>query len=97
MIVAVVLSIYFINKNLGWSFGEFLASNELKQYSKILVTDSFLERSHFLKSFVGGMFITICMTGLDQDMMKKNLTCKTLRDAQKNMISFSIVLVAVTF
>ena len=43
------------------------------------------------------MFITICMTGLDQDMMQKNLTCKTLRDAQKNMISFSIVLVFVTF
>jgi Na+/proline symporter len=97
MIIAVILSIYFINENLGWSFGEFLASNELKQYSKILVTDSFLERGHFLKSFVGGMFITICMTGLDQDMMQKNLTCKTLKDAQKNMISFSIVLVAVTF
>ena len=97
MILAVILSIYFINDSLGWSFGEFLASNELKEYSKIFVTDSFLERSHFLKSFVGGMFITICMTGLDQDMMQKNLTCKTLKDAQKNMMSFSIVLVGVTF
>ncbi len=96
MIAAVILSIYFINESLGWSFGEFLASNELKDYSKILVTDSFLERSHFLKSFLGGMFITICMTGLDQDMMQKNLTCKTLKDAQKNMVSFSIVLVVVT-
>ena len=97
MIVAVVLSIYFINNSLGWNFGEFLTSNELKEYSTIFVTDSFLERSHFLKSFLGGMFITICMTGLDQDMMQKNLTCKTLKDAQKNMISFSIVLVFVTF
>ena len=97
MILAVVLSIYFINDSLGWNFGEYLASNELKEYSKIFVTDSFLERSHFLKSFIGGMFITICMTGLDQDMMQKNLTCKTLKDAQKNMISFSIVLVGVTF
>lgn len=96
MIVAVILSIYFINENLGWSFSEFLASNELKDYSQILVTDSFLERSHLLKSFLGGMFITICMTGLDQDMMQKNLTCKTLKDAQKNMVSFSIVLVVVT-
>ncbi len=43
------------------------------------------------------MFITICMTGLDQDMMQKNLTCKNLKDAQKNMVSFSIVLVGVTF
>jgi len=97
MIVAVILSIYFINESLGWSFGEFIASSELKEYSKVFVTDSFLERSHFLKSFVGGMFITICMTGLDQDMMQKNLTCKSLKDAQKNMVSFSIVLVIVTF
>lgn len=97
MILAVILSIYFINENLGWTFGEFIASSELKEYSDVFVTDSFLERSHFIKSFVGGMFITICMTGLDQDMMQKNLTCKSLKDAQKNMISFSIVLVIVTF
>ncbi len=97
MILAVILSIYFINDNLGWTFGEFLASSELKEYSDVFVTDSLLERSHFIKSFLGGMFITICMTGLDQDMMQKNLTCKSLKDAQKNMISFSIVLVAVTF
>ncbi len=97
MIVAVCISIYLINKELGWSFSEFLASDELKNYNNIFVTDSFLERSHFIKSFLGGMFITICMTGLDQDMMQKNLTCKTLKDAQKNMVSFSIVLVAVTF
>ena len=50
-----------------------------------------------MKSFLGGMFITICMTGLDQDMMQKNLTCKNLSDAQKNMIVFSFVLVFVTF
>ena len=97
MIVAVILSIYFINENLGWSFGEFMASNELKNYSQIFVTDSILEKNHFIKSFVGGMFITICMTGLDQDMMQKNLTCKSLKDAQKNMVSFSLVLVIVTF
>ncbi|MBT8266755.1 MAG: sodium:solute symporter [Bacteroidia bacterium] len=97
MILAVVLSIYFINQELGWTFTEFLASDELKQYSNVIVNDSFLERSHFIKSFLGGMFITICMTGLDQDMMQKNLTCKTLADAKKNMVSFSFVLVGVTF
>ncbi|HMC01351.1 MAG TPA: sodium:solute symporter [Flavobacteriaceae bacterium] len=97
MILSVCLSIYFINKELGWSFSEFLASNDLKEYSKVIFTDSLLERSHFIKSFLGGMFITICMTGLDQDMMQKNLTCKTLKDAQKNMVSFSFVLVGVTF
>ncbi|MFD2101752.1 sodium:solute symporter [Flagellimonas iocasae] len=97
MIVAVILSIVLINKELGWSFGEFLASDELKDYNAFLNTESFLDRNYFIKSFVGGMFVTICMTGLDQDMMQKNLTCKSLKDAQKNMVSFSFVLVAVTF
>ncbi|MBT8186829.1 MAG: sodium:solute symporter [Croceitalea sp.] len=97
MIAAVILSIILINRELGWNFAEFMASAELKEYSTFLVTDDFLERNHFIKSFVGGMFVTICMTGLDQDMMQKNLTCKNLKDAQKNMVSFSFVLVGVTF
>ena len=97
MIVAVCLSIYFINKDLGWNFSEFLASEEFKQYDRIIFLDSFLERNHLVKSFLGGMFITICMTGLDQDMMQKNLTCRNLKEAQKNMVSFSFVMVGVTF
>ncbi|MBT7851084.1 MAG: sodium:solute symporter [Formosa sp.] len=97
MITAVVLSIYFITDRLGWSFSEFLASDELKSYSKIFNTDSVLDKKYFLKSFFGGMFVTICMTGLDQDMMQKNLSCKSLKDAQKNMLSFSVVLTFVTF
>ncbi|NAY93279.1 sodium:solute symporter [Muricauda sp. JGD-17] len=97
MILAVILSIFFINGELGWSFGEFLVSDELRDYNEFLYTDSLLDRNHFIKSFVGGMFVTICMTGLDQDMMQKNLTCKTLKDSQKNMVSFSFVLVGVTF
>ncbi len=97
MVIAVCLSIYFITTELDWSFGDFLASDELKQYNKTFFTDSFLAKNYFLKSFIGGMFITICMTGLDQDMMQKNLTCRNLKDAQKNMVSFSIVLVGVTF
>ena len=97
MIVSVILSIYLINQSLDWTFIDFINSDELKTYSNFLVTDSFLEKNYFLKSFIGGMFITICMTGLDQDMMQKNLTCKSLKEAQKNMIVFSIVLVVVTF
>ena len=97
MLISVLLSIYLINDSLNWSFVDFINSDELKTYSNFLVTENFLEKNHFLKSFIGGMFITICMTGLDQDMMQKNLTCKSLKDAQKNMIVFSIVLVIVTF
>ena len=96
MILAVCLSIFLINKELGWSFTDFLFSEEFKSYNKVLFTEDFLARNYFIKSFLGGMFITICMTGLDQDMMQKNLTCKTLKDAQKNMVSFSFVLVIVT-
>lgn len=97
MLISVGLSIYFILDELNWTFGEFLASPELEQYSKTWFTDDFFAKNHILKSFLGGMFVTICMTGLDQDMMQKNLTCRNLKDAQKNMVSFSIVLVAVTF
>jgi Na+/proline symporter len=96
MILSVVLSIIYINTELDWSLLEFLNSKEFDNYNDIFVTDTLLERNHFLKSFIGGAFITICMTGLDQDMMQKNLTCRNLKDAQKNMIVFSVVLVFVT-
>ena len=97
MILAVVLSIHYINKDIGWTFFEFVGSNDFKEYSQIFVTDSLMERNYFLKSIIGGAFITICMTGLDQDMMQKNLTCRNLNDARKNMIVFSFILTAVTF
>ena len=96
MLISVLLSIYLINSNLEWTFIEFIKSVEIQDYNKIIVNESFLERNHFIKSFIGGMFITICMTGLDQDMMQKNLTCRSLKDAQKNMLVFSFVLVLVT-
>ena len=96
MLISVLLSIYLINSNLEWTFIEFIKSVEIQDYNKIIVNESFLDRNHFVKSFIGGMFITICMTGLDQDMMQKNLTCRSLKDAQKNMLVFSFVLVLVT-
>jgi SSS family transporter len=95
MLLSVGFSIYFINQKLGWGFLEFLQSEELARYSKTWFTEDWADRNHLVKSFLGGMFITICMTGLDQDMMQKNLTCKSLGDARKNMISFSLVLVVV--
>ena len=96
MMLSVILSIKYINHALDWSFFDFILSSELSNYSNVFVTDSLLSRNHFLKSFIGGAFVTICMTGLDQDMMQKNLSCKNLKDAQKNMVFFSIVLVIVT-
>ena len=67
---------------------DFLNSTEFEKYNNIFVTDSFLKRNYFLKSFLGGAFITICMTGLDQDMMQKNLSCRSLKDAQKKHACF---------
>jgi Na+/proline symporter len=97
MILSVFLSIYFITTSLDTGFVDFLYSEDFKTKSDIFITDSILEKNHFIKSFLGGVFITVCMTGLDQDMMQKNLTCRTLYDAQKNMIVFSLILVVVTF
>lgn len=66
-------------------------------YSQVFFTDDFMSKNHFLKSFLGGMFITIGMTGLDQDMMQKNLSCKSIGEAKKNMMSMATVLVIVNF
>lgn len=96
MILAVILSIVYINEALAWDTLDLLSSSEFSNYNKVFVTDSLLSKNHFIKSFIGGAFITICMTGLDQDMMQKNLSCRNLEEAQKNMIVFSFVLVIVT-
>jgi SSS family transporter len=97
MLLALGMAIFIILDKLDWSMGEFLDSEELAAYSQIFFTDSILDKSHFIKSFLGGMFVAICMTGLDQDMMQKNLTCKNLKEAQKNMVTFSLTLVVVNF
>lgn len=97
MLVAMGVSIFLILDALDWSFADFLASEEIKSYNQVFFMDDFLAKNHFLKYFFGGMFVTICMTGLDQDMMQKNLTCPSLKDSQKNVISFTVVLVAVNF
>jgi Na+/proline symporter len=97
MIAAVVLAIYLILQQMNLGLGDFLNSEGFAKHSQILVLDDWQSKSFFWKSFLGGAFITICMTGLDQDMMQKNLSCRNLKDAQKNMLSFSVVLTLVTF
>ena len=97
MILSVLISIFFITNSFDQTLFEFLNSEFYSKKSQVFIFDDFYNKSYFMKSFLGGMFITICMTGLDQDMLQKNLTCKNLGDAQKNMIVFSFVLVFVTF
>ena len=96
MLLAVILSIIFISNDLNLSF--------TAMFSKVFNSDSFNiintdwhDKRFFVKQFISGMFITIVMTGLDQEMMQKNLSCKNIKSAQKNMISFSLVLIFVNF
>lgn len=94
MLLAVALTIYFIIDIFQTDLGDVLNKIWHSNVSKIIDTDYQSDR-HFLKLFLSGMFITITMTGLDQEMMQKNLSCRNLRDAQKNMITFSFTLVLV--
>jgi SSS family solute:Na+ symporter len=93
---ALFLTVVLVMKdlNLGWSgmIGQIRDSGLGKMF---FWEDFGGDRRHFIKYFIGGMFITITMTGLDQDLMQKNLSCRTLKDAQKNMTWFSLSLVPI--
>jgi Na+/proline symporter len=96
MLLAVVLSVIYIRRDLGVSFTSLIATVKESNYSKMFITDWHHQR-FFIKQFFSGMFITIVMTGLDQEMMQKNLSCKNLKEAQKNMFTFSGILMFVNF
>jgi Na+/proline symporter len=94
MLLAVVLSIFYISKGLGVPVTRLFSDIRESHVSRMFITDWHHER-FFLKQFFSGMFITITMTGLDQEMMQKNLSCKNLKEAQKNMFTFSGILMFV--
>lgn len=96
MLVAVIVTITFLANALDLnSFSEVFINVTESTMSKVFFLDTINDSQYFIKSFLAGMFIAITMTGLDQDMMQKNLTCKNLKEAQKNMVSFSVVLIFV--
>ncbi|MEL6558171.1 MAG: sodium:solute symporter [Bacteroidota bacterium] len=92
MITSVIVAIFLISKKLDKDLFEIGAMISDSDYSKVF-NWNFGEKTFFLKNFLAGAFITIVMTGLDQDMMQKNLSCRSLKDAKKNMFWFTIVLV----
>ncbi|MBK7211943.1 MAG: sodium:solute symporter [Bacteroidales bacterium] len=94
MLVAVGISIYLISKDLGFNLNSLISTVTSSKYSNIFDMD-WHSRQYFLKQILSGMFISIAMTGLDQEMMQKNLSCRNIREAQKNMFTFSTVLVFV--
>lgn len=96
MLLAVVLSVIYISKNLNMSIPDLVTTVKESSFSKMFITDWHHER-FFLKQFFSGMFITIVMTGLDQEMMQKNLSCRNIKEAQKNMFTFSGIIFFVNF
>jgi len=96
MILAVIISSFIIIRELGGGVWHNIQSVFSSNYFNIIETD-IASKNHYLKQFFSGAFIAIVMTGLDQDMMQKNLSCRTLKDAQTNVMTFSIVLIFVNF
>lgn len=96
MLLGLVVCIVAILSNMDTHFGTALADMKQAGYTKLLNTD-IKSGSYFLKQIIGGAFITIGMTGLDQEMMQKNISVNTIRNSQKNMLSFSTIILLVNF
>lgn len=89
LVTAVILTIASVTRSMEWSFGEMIQRISAHPHSEIFTWD-WRSGNNFFKQFFAGMFITLVMVGMDQDMMQKNLTCKNIGEAQKNMVLFSI-------
>ncbi|MCA6362462.1 MAG: sodium:solute symporter [Bacteroidetes bacterium] len=94
MLLSLVLSVWLIADLSGYDLGSLFSTVANDSRSSIFVTD-WAHAKFFPKAFFGGAFIAIAMTGLDQEMMQKNISCRSLKEAQKNMLTFSAVLVVV--
>ncbi|KAA8483107.1 Na+/proline symporter [Arcticibacter tournemirensis] len=96
LLSSVILSIWFISKSLNLNLAQTFETVKNSSYSRIFFWEDFLgNKNHFVKQFLGGIFVTIAMTGLDQDLMQKNLSCKNIGEAQKNMLTFTSVFVVI--
>ena len=93
LFTALIMIILSVISQLNLSVCEAVSAIAGSDMSRIFVFNDWLSPHHFVKQFLSGAFIAIVMTGLDQDMMQKNLTCKTLRDAQKDMCTYGVAFV----
>lgn len=94
---AVVLSIVFIGKGMGLDIGGICSTVRDSGMTRMWFFDDPSDTRYFWKQFLAGMFTTIAMTGLDQDMMQKNLSCRSLQQSRKNMLSYGVAFVPVNF
>ena len=90
LVVSVVLCIYYIASDLHLGFGSMIATISENDFSRMFFFDDVNDKRYFFKQFLAGVFTMIAMTGLDQDMMQRNLSCKNFKDSQKNMITSGI-------
>ncbi|HBS86369.1 MAG: sodium:solute symporter [Bacteroidetes bacterium GWF2_38_335] len=97
MLSAVVLTIIYISRQMNMSIPDLIDQVRISEMSQMFFADDWNDKRHFLKQFFAGMFITITMTGLDQEMMQKNLSCRNIKEAKKNMFTFSAIIVVVIF
>jgi Na+/proline symporter len=95
LLLALILSLVFIARAMGLDFSSMVSAVAGSGYSRVFFLDDWKAGDHFIKQFLSGAFIAIVMTGLDQDMMQKNLSCRNIKEAQKNMYWMSISLVPV--
>ena len=93
MFAALGLIIYNVVEAMGMGLGEAVRAIVADSHSRMFVFDDWMSRQNFWKQFLSGIFIVIVMTGLDQDMMQKNLTCKSLADAKKDMCTYGFAFV----
>ncbi len=96
MLAGLIVCIVYIMNNMHFSFNEAMKALSAKDYTKVINTDV-NSAGFWLKQILGGAFITVGMTGLDQEMMQKNISVRNLKDSQKNMITFSTIMVLVNF
>jgi Na+/proline symporter len=97
LISALILMVVHVSKQLNFNFADLSKAIIHYDHSRIFVFDDWHSKQNFFKQFFSGIFIAIVMTGLDQDMMQKNLTCKNLHDAKKNMYWYGIAFVPLNF
>lgn len=97
LIVALILIIYQVTIGLGLDFSGMVRTVTTNDHARIFVFDDWVSRQNFFKQFLSGSLIVIVMTGLDQDMMQKNLSCRNLREAQKNMVSYGFAFVPLNY
>ena len=97
LLAALVIIIWQVAKGLHLDFGGIVTSIKESPHSKVFVFDDWQSKQNFFKQFISGCFVTIAMTGIDQEMMQKNLSCKNLKEAQKNVCTYSLFFIPVNF